>query len=160
MEIKVIEFGPLTLIGLHADFYGGMSPKFNGQEVLGPLWSKVFDKLSELGMPFGQMIGATGFAESGEDGLLNQFVGLVVEQVPSELNGLEVMQLPKVRLAATEHVGSMATFMQTIGEFYSEALPKSGLQTLMPERFEFEIYGPEYNPRDPNARMSLGVVVA
>ena len=88
-KFEVIDFPATTLIGLEADFYGGMSPKFNGQEVLGPLWQRIFSKLGEAGIAFqGQMIAATRPASSGEEGLLTQFVGQVVEQLPSDLYGL------------------------------------------------------------------------
>ena len=160
MEIKVIESGPVTMVGLQADFYGGMSPKFNGQEVLGPIWGQLYQKINELGLPVREMVAATGHAKSGEEGLLNQFAGLVVDEVPANLNGLEVLRLPKVKLATTEHIGSMNEFLHTIGKFYSEALPESGLQTLMPERFEFEIYDSRFSLEDPNSVMTMGVVVA
>lgn len=159
MEIKVIEFGPITLLGLQADFYGGMSPKFNGQEVLGPIWGQLYKKIGELGLPINQMVAATGNAESGEEGLLNQFAGLVVSEVPAELNGLSVLHLTKVKLATTEHVGSMNDFMHTIGEFYGAALPASGLKTVMTGRFEFEIYDDRFSLDDPNSIMVMGTVV-
>ena len=160
MELKVIEFGPVTLVGLQADFYGGMSPKFNGQEILGPLWGKLNALIAELALPVGQMVAATGAAKSGEEGLLNQFAGLIVDQVPEDLAGLEVLHLPKVKLAVTEHIGAMDKFMETLGHFYSELLPKSGLTLLEPERFEFEIYDQRFSLTDPNSIMTIGVVVA
>lgn len=160
MEIKVVEFGPVTLIGLQADFYGGMSPKFNGKEILGPIWGQLYRKINELGLPIRQMVAATGDAESGEEGLLNQFAGLVVDEVPENLNGLSVLHLPKVKLATAEHIGSMDTFMDTIGKFYREMLPASGLKLIMTDRFEFEIYDERFSLEDPNSVMILGTVVA
>jgi predicted transcriptional regulator YdeE len=158
--IKVIEFGPVTLVGLEADFYGGMSPKFNGKEILGPMWGQIFTKFSELGLPINHMVAATGRAKSGEEGLLNQFAGCVVDSVPDDLNGLSVLQLPKVKLAVTEHIGSMDTFMETIGNFYRNLLPASGLKELFPERFEYEIYDERFSQKDPNSVMRIGCVVA
>ena len=159
-EIKIIEFGPVTLVGLNADFYGGMSPKFNAREVLGPGWGKLFALIGENGLPFGQMVAATGNATSGEEGLLNQFAGLVVDEVPESLAGLEVLHLPKVKLATIEHIGSMESFMHTIGKFYSELLPASGLTSIFEGRFEFEFYDERFSQTDPNSVMTMGHVVA
>jgi predicted transcriptional regulator YdeE len=158
--LQIIEFGPVTLIGLQADFYGGMSPKFNGQEILGPIWGQLYQKLGEVGVPINQMVAATGHAKSGEEGLLNQFAGCVVDAVPEDLKGLSVLHLPKLKLAVTEHIGPMDTFMETIGNFYGKLLPASGLEELFPERFEYEIYDERFSLNDPNSVMLMGCVVA
>ena len=159
-KFEVIDFPATTLIGLEADFYGGMSPKFNGQEVLGPLWQRIFSKLGEAGIAFqGQMIAATRPASSGEEGLLTQFVGQVVEQVPSDLHGLEIFELPAMRLATYEHHGSMNGLVASIEKFYGEILPESGLEQPKPWSLELEIYDRDYNPSNPDAMMRIGAPV-
>jgi hypothetical protein len=50
-EIKVAEFPARILIGKSADFYGAMSPKFNGQDVLGPVWGEMNAMGKALGLP-------------------------------------------------------------------------------------------------------------
>jgi len=159
-KFEVIEMPATTLIGLNADFYGGMSPKFNGQEILGPLWGRVFTQLEDLGIAYqGTMIAATRPAESDEEGLLNQFVGQVVDELPSDLKGLEVFELPAMRLATYEHHGSMHGLVDSIKKLYGEVLPASGLKQPDPWALELEIYGEDFNPRNPDAVMLIATPV-
>ena len=159
-KFEVIEMPATTLIGLNADFYGGMSPKFNGQEILGPLWGRVFTQLEDLGIAYqGTMIAATRPAESDEEGLLNQFVGQVVDELPSDLKGLEVFELPAMRLATYEHHGSMHGLVDSIKKLYGEVLPGSGLKQPHPWALELEIYGEDFNPRNPDAVMLIATPV-
>lgn len=46
-KFEVVEMPATKLVGLNADFYGGMSPKFNPQ-VLGELWGRVHSKLGAI----------------------------------------------------------------------------------------------------------------
>ncbi len=159
-KFEVIDFPETTLIGLESDFYGGMSPKFNGQEVLGPLWGKVNGKLAELGLAFtGRMIAATRPAGSGEESLLTQFVGLEVAQLPADLNGLEVHRLPAMRLATYEHHGSMNGLVQSIQRLYNEVLPASGLKQPSPWSLELEIYDQRFDLQREDSIMLIGAPV-
>ena len=159
-KFEVVDFAATYLIGLNADFYGGMSPKFNGQEVLGPLWGRVFTQLEELGIAYqGRMIAATRPAASGEDGLLNQFVGQVVEAIPSDLKGLEVFELPAMRLATYEHHGSMHGLVASIKKLYGEVLPSSGLKQPTPWSLELEIYDENFDPNNPDSVMLIATPV-
>ena len=159
-KFEVIDFPATTLIGLETDFYGGMSPKFNGPEVLGPLWGKVNGKLAELGVAFtGRMIAATRPAASGEEGLLTQFVGLEVAELPENLNGLEVHRLPAMRLATYEHHGSMNGLVQSIHRFYNEVLPASGLKQPTPWSLELEIYDQRFDLDREDSIMLIGAPV-
>lgn len=156
-KFEVIDFPATTLIGLEADFYGGMSPKFNGQEVLGPLWGKVHQALAEIGIAFqDRMIAATRPAASGEEGLLTQFVGQVVEQQPVDLKGLAVYQLPGMRLATYEHLGGMDKLVASIRKFYGEVLPNSGYQQPQPWSLELEIYDDRFSLDNPDSIMTIG----
>ena len=159
-KFEVIEMSATTLIGLNADFYGGMSPKFNGQEVLGPLWGRVFTQLEDLGIAYqGRMIAATRPAASGEVGLLNQFVGQVADELPSDLKGLEVFELPAMRLATYEHHGSMHGLVDSIKKLYGEVLPSSGLKQPTPWSLELEIYDDSFDPNNPESVMLIATPV-
>lgn len=159
-KFEVIDMPATTLIGLNADFYGGMSPKFNGQEVLGPLWGRVFTQLEELGIAYqGRMIAATRPADSGEEGLLNQFVGQVVDELPGDLKGLEVLELPAMRLATYEHHGSMHGLVASIKKLYGEVLPASGLKQPHPWALELEIYDENFDPKKPDSVMLIATPV-
>jgi predicted transcriptional regulator YdeE len=156
-KFEVIDFPATTLIGLEADFYGAMSPKFNGQEILGPLWGKVHHALSEIGIAFqGRMIAATRPSASGENGLLTQFVGQVVEHLPADLKGLSVHQLPAMRLATYEHQGEMDKLVSSIQKFYNEVLPNSGYEQPKPWSLELEIYDDRFSLENPESIMTIG----
>jgi predicted transcriptional regulator YdeE len=159
-KFEVINMPATTLIGLNADFYGAMSPKFNGQEVLGPLWGRVFTQLEELGIAYqGRMIAATRPADSDEEGLLNQFVGQVVDEIPSDLKELEVFELPAMRLATYEHHGSMHGLVDSIKKLYGEILPASGLKQPHPWALELEIYDENFDPKKPDSVMLIATPI-
>lgn len=145
-RIDIVDFPATTLIGLEVDFYGAMSPKFNGQEVLGPVWGTVHQKLAEIGLAFqGRMIAATRPASSGVEGLLTQFVGLEVSQIPEDLNGLSTFQLSAMKLATYEHHGPMDNLVQSLNHFYKEILPNSDYELQTPWALELEIYDERFN---------------
>jgi predicted transcriptional regulator YdeE len=147
----------VKLIGLSADFYGGMSPKFNGQEVLGPLWGKVHQQLAEAGINRVKMIGATRTADSGEEGLLNQFVGAVVADVPANIGDLHVLELPAMKLATYEHHGGMDKLVASIQKFYGEVLPGQGCARS--GDWHLEIYDERYTDGDDSV-MLIAVPIA
>ena len=159
-EIKVAEFPARILIGKSADFYGAMSPKFNGQEVLGPIWGYVHAKRAELGLPADStMIGATQPADSpeAENGLLNQMVGIVVDEVPADLKGLEVLEVPAGLFAYTEHVGSMETMVDSIRQFYADLFPIAGCTQR--SGLHLEIYDTRFNMESPDSIMTIAAPV-
>lgn len=161
-KFEVVDFAETYLIGLNADFYGGMSPKFNGPEVLGPLWGQVHGKLGAIDLSLrlaGRMIAATRPAESDEEGLLNQFVGLEVAEVPADLNGLEVFELPAMRLATFEHFGSMQGLVSSIKKLYGEILPASGLKQPTPWSLELEIYDERFDMQSDQSVMTIATPV-
>jgi len=156
-KFEVVEYPAVTLIGLNADFYGGMSPKFNGKEVLGPLWGKVHQLLIASGIDRKNMIGATRTADLREEGLLNHFVGAVVSEVPDELNGLEVLELPAMKLATMEHHGTMDGLIASIQKFYGQVLPEQGC--VRDGDWHLEIYDERYNDGDSSV-MLIAVPIA
>jgi predicted transcriptional regulator YdeE len=159
-KFAVIDFPATTLIGIEADFFGGMSPKFNGQEVLGPVWGKVHQALGQIGIAFqGRMIAATRPAGSGEEGLLTQFVGQEVTEIPEDLKGLSVYHLPAMRLATLEHRGGMESLVQSIKHLYNEVLPNSGYQQPSPWSLELEIYDQRFDLESPDSIMTIGAPV-
>jgi predicted transcriptional regulator YdeE len=128
-NFAVVELPARILLGKSAEFYGAMSPKFNGQEKLGPVWGLMQAKRIELGLPEGSMmIGATQPADSPEaaEGLLQQFVGCVVDELPADLLGLDVFEIPAGSYATCEHVGGMENLVNSIQEFYNQMLPGAG----------------------------------
>jgi predicted transcriptional regulator YdeE len=159
-EIKVAEFPARILIGKRADFYGAMSPKFNGPEVLGPIWGYVHAKRVELGLPADStLIGATQPADSpeSENGLLNQMVGIVVAEVPADLKGLEVLQIPAGTFASCEHVGSMDTLVESVRGFYADLESIEGCTQR--SGFHLEIYDERFDMNDPGAIMTIAAPV-
>jgi predicted transcriptional regulator YdeE len=157
-EITVSELPARILIGKSADFYGAMSPKFNGQEVLGPIWGSMNALRVDLGLPERTtMIGATRPAESGEDGLLNQFVGYVVDGLPENLLGLEVLHIPAGTFAACEHVGSMDTLVDSVRAFYADLESLEGCTQR--SGLHLEIYDERFDMNDPGAIMTIAAPV-
>jgi predicted transcriptional regulator YdeE len=145
-NFKIVDLPSATLVGLSADFYGAMSPKFNGQEVLGPVWAKVHSLGAALKLPKNsKMISATGPSDSdvAGEGLLTQFIGFVVDAVPEELGELSVFQVPGGKYASIEHVGTMETLVQSIQDFYTQALPGAGCTQA--SGLHLEIYDERYN---------------
>lgn len=159
-NFAVVELPARILIGKSADFYGAMSPKFNGQEMLGPVWGLMQAKRIELGLPEGSMmIGATQPADSPEaaNGLLNQFVGCVVDEVPADLLGLDVFEIAGGTFATCEHIGSMETMVNSVQEFYSELLPGSGCTQR--SGLHLEIYDERYSMTSPDSVMVIAAPV-
>ncbi|MFM6971010.1 MAG: GyrI-like domain-containing protein [Rhodoluna sp.] len=148
-NFQIVEMPKRTLVGRAADFYGAMSPKFNGQEVLGPVWGLVQAKREEFGLPVGTlMIGATDSANSPEaaNGLLTQFVGIVFDELPDDLLGLDVFEVPAGNYATIEHHGGMENLVTSIQEFYTQALPGAGCSQA--SGLHLEIYDNRFNDGD------------
>lgn len=145
-NFQIVELPKRTLVGMSADFFGAMSPKFNGQEVLGPIWGTVQAKRVEFGLPVGTlMIGATNASDSPEaaEGLLTQFVGIVFNDLPADLLGLDVFEVPAGKYATIEHHGGMDKLVESIQEFYTQALPGAGCSQA--SGLHLEIYDERYN---------------
>ena len=159
-EILITDYPSRILIGKSADFYGAMSPKFNGQEVLGPVWEYVMSKLPDFDLPLESvMIGATRPADSDEaaNGLMTQFVGVVVSEVPADLHGLEVLHAEGGLHAYIEHVGSMDGLVHSVRKFYEELLPATGYQ--LRAGFHLEIYDKRFDMRSPESIMTIAAPV-
>lgn len=158
--ITFSELPARTLIGRRADFYGAMSPKFNGQEVLGPVWGEVQAKRIALGYPADAiLIGATEPADSPEaaNGLLTQFVGIVVDEIPADLMGLDVFKIDGGLYASTEHVGSMDGLVASIQKFYGELLPDYGCTQR--SGLHLEIYDKRFDLESPESIMTIAAPV-
>ena len=157
-KFNIVEMPKRILIGLDADFYGAMSPKFNAQEKLSPVWGAMYQKKSEIG--FGQdglMIGATRSAEGATDGLLNQFVGIVVDEAPADLRGLKVLELPGGTYATFEHIGGMESLVDSIQEFYNELLPDMGC--TVDNGLHLEIYDERFDLSKPDSIMLIAAPI-
>jgi predicted transcriptional regulator YdeE len=159
-EIKVVEFPARILIGKSADFYGAMSPKFNGQEVLGPIWGEMNAMGKALGLPDRTpMMSATRPAKSpeAENGLLTQFIGYVVEAIPADLKGLEVLEVPAGLFAYTEHLGGMDTLVDSVRGFYSALDSLKGCTQR--SGFHLEIYDARFDMSEPTSIMTIAAPV-
>lgn len=155
-KFNIVEMPKRILIGLDADFYGAMSPKFNGQEKLAPVWGAMYKKKKEFGFgPEVLMIGATRPAQGATDGLLNQFVGLVVEELPADLRGLNVLEIPAGTFATFEHIGGMEKLVESTQKFYNELLP--GMGCTVDNGMHLEIYDERF---DLNRADSIMVIAA
>ncbi len=161
MKIVVTELPARTLVGKSADFYGAQSPKFNGPELLGPIWGSMNSMRDKLGLPERTtMIGATrpAAAAKADDGLLNQFVGYVVEDLPADLFGLEVLSIPSGRFACVDHVGSIETLVDAVRVFYSDLDSLEGY-TQRPG-LHLEIYDERFDMSSPDSIMTIAAPVA
>ena len=159
-EINVAEFPARILIGKSADFYGAMSPKFNGQEVLGPVWGELNGMGEALGLPERTpMMSATRPAKSpeAENGLLTQFIGYIVEEIPADLKGLEVLDVPAGIFAYVEHVGSMDTLVDSVRGFYSALDSLEGYTQR--SGFHLEIYDERFDMAKPDSIMTIAAPV-
>jgi predicted transcriptional regulator YdeE len=159
-EIKVAEFPARILVGKSADFYGAMSPKFNGQEVLGPVWGEMNALGKALGLPERTaMMSATRPAASAEaeNGLLTQFIGYVVETIPTDLKGLDVLEVPAGLFAFVEHVGNMDTLVDSVRGFYSALDSLEGCNQR--SGFHLEIYDERFDMADPDSIMTIAAPV-
>ncbi len=156
--IKVAEFLARTLIGKSADFYGAMSPKFNGQEVLGPVWGEMNSLREPLGLPERTtMVGATRTAASTEPDLMNQFIGYEVDVVPADLKGLEVLEIPAGLFAYVEHVGSMDGLVNSVRGFYAELNSIEGFEQVA--GLHLEIYDARFDMADAKSIMTIAAPV-
>ena len=159
-EIKVAEFPARILVGKSADFYGAMSPKFNGQEVLGPVWGEMNAMGKALGLPERTpMMSATRPAMSpeAENGLLTQFIGYFVEAIPADLRGLDVLNVPAGTFAYVEHVGSMDTLVDSVRGFYSALDSLEGCTQR--SGFHLEIYDERFDMAEPDSIMTIAAPV-
>lgn len=155
-KFNIVEMPKRILIGLDADFYGAMSPKFNGQEKLSPVWGAMQQKKIEFGFgPATVMVGATRAAEGASDGLLNQFVGIQVEELPADLRGLNVLEIPAGTFATFEHIGGMEKLVESTQEFYNELLPDMGC--TVDNGLHLEIYDERF---DLNRADSIMLIAA
>jgi predicted transcriptional regulator YdeE len=159
-EIKVAEYPASILVGKSADFYGAMSPKFNGQEVLGPVWGELNAMGEVLGLPERTpMMSATRPADSpeAENGLLNQFIGYVVDVIPADLKGLDVLEIPAGTFAYVEHVGGMDTLVDSVRGFYSALDSLEGCTQR--SGFHLEIYDERFDMSKPDSIMTIAAPV-
>ena len=157
-EIKVAQFAARTIIGKSVDFYGAMSPKFNGQEVLGPVWGQMNSMREPLDLPERTtMVGATRPATPGEEGLMNQFIGYAVEAIPADLMGLEVLEIPAGLFAYVEHVGSMDGLVDSVRGFYADLNSLEGYEQT--SGLHLEIYDARFDMADPQSIMTIAAPV-
>jgi predicted transcriptional regulator YdeE len=142
--VSVQEFPPMKIVGISSDFISILAgPHANATQVIPELWGRLMAMLSaHQDLKLGWGIGAVGPAHSprGIDGELNYFAGFVFDGDAPE--GFESLQLSGGFHAVCEHAGNLATLPETTRWFFTEWLPKSGLNHR--EDFPLEIYDERY----------------
>ncbi len=163
-KFEVVEMPATKLVGLNANFYGGWYPKERPQvhlELLGRVNSKL-GAIDESIRLAGRMIVATRPVDSGEENHVNQFFGLEVAEIPMDLKGLEVFELPTMHLATFEHHGSLEGLAASIKKFYGEVLPASGLKHKRPwslGSLELEIYDERFILQGEESIMTIATPI-
>lgn len=142
MEIRTAQMSGMLILGLQKPFISANHPGSNAPQVVGPLWdemSKLFFQLPISHKPDFRGVGAMWLSGSDVPGEMIYFAGYEVSEVPEELNGLEVLNIPEANYAFVVHSGGMAGLPETTVNFYSNQLPKSGLERVV--GMDLEIYG-------------------
>ena len=105
------------------------------------------------------MMSATRPAKSpeAENGLLTQFIGYIVEEIPADLKGLEVLDVPAGIFAYVEHVGSMDTLVDSVRGFYSALDSLEGYTQR--SGFHLEIYDERFDMAKPDSIMTIAAPV-
>ena len=116
------------LLGLKRNFISASHENSNAQEVIGPLWGDMSWQYFQLPLkrddfPLG--IGAMWEDGSGEPGAMVYFAGYEVKEVPEDLGGLEILNIPEGKYAFATHSGPMSGLPQTVTSFYADQFPKS-----------------------------------
>ena len=92
-----------------------------------------------------------------ENGLLTQFIGYVVEVIPADLKGLEVLDVPAGTFAYVEHVGGMDTLVGSVRGFYSDLQSLEGYDQR--SGFHLEIYDERFDMSEPDSIMTIAAPV-
>ena len=103
------------------------------------------------------MIGATRSAEGATDGLLNQFVGIQVSDLPADLRGLDVLEIPAGTYATFEHIGGMEKLVESTQEFYNELLPDMGC--TVDNGLHLEIYDERFDLNRADSIMTIAAPI-
>jgi predicted transcriptional regulator YdeE len=124
-------FPQRILLGLKANFIAASHENSNAQEVIGPLWGEMSWRFFQVPVarddfPLG--IGAMWEDESGQPGAMVYFAGYEVKEVPADLGGLEILEIPEGRYAYVTHSGAVSGLPATVTAFYSTQFPQSDFQ--------------------------------
>lgn len=142
-----------TLIGLSRPFISASSSNSNADKVIGPLWGEMSKKFFSMTLkrdanPVG--VGAMWRdVEFETDGSMIYFAGYEVHEVPEDLAGLELLEIPESKYAFVEHNGPIQELPSVITNFYTKLLPESNLNRRVGLDLEiyFENENPELAPR-------------
>lgn len=124
-------FQQRIILGLKAKFIAASNENSNAQTVIGQLWGEMswrfFQvKVARDDFPLG--IGAMWEDESGQPGAMVYFAGYEVKEVPPDLGGLEILEIPEGRYAYVTHIGAVSELPATVTAFYSTQFPQSDFQ--------------------------------
>lgn len=144
-ELSTMTLPDLKLVGVRGKFIakheGGPS-----DDTIGQLWNELTSRIPALGLPMHWMIGVTEPTNSEIPFEMSYFAGMAVDEVPADLHGLELVELPAARYATFEHHGSMATVGDSVRTFYGELLPRSGYQVT--DAPHLEVYDERFTMDD------------
>jgi predicted transcriptional regulator YdeE len=145
------ELGRLTLptvilVGIEDNFVANHNPEEAGDDTIGNLWAQLTRRIADLGVPMHWMIGVTAPTFSGVPNEMRYFAGMVVEELPADLHGMKAFELEGAEYVTYEHHGPMSQVGESIGKFYSDLLPNSGLEFL--PRPHLEIYDERFTMDD------------
>ena len=136
----------LTLIGVQGTFIARHEAEAGGDDTIGQLWSELTRRIPDLGIPMHWMIGVTSPSFSGVPNEMSYFAGMVAEELPEDLHGLEAAELEGAHYVTYEHHGPMNKVGESLEKFYGELLPGSGLEFLA--RPHLEIYDERFTMDD------------
>lgn len=150
--VKTQPLPAMTLVGVSRDFISVLGENSNAHQILPELWGELFDKLEDLDeFEFTWSVGVLEppKGKNPKPGQLSYFAGLLVEEVPEDLAGMRVLDVPAGNFAVCEHIGDVEDIGETTAWFYNEYLDSSGLAER--EAPHYEIYDERFNPESPES---------
>lgn len=119
----------LKLVGVSGTFIANHTGG-PADDTIGVLWGQLTARIPDLGVPLNWMIGVTEPVEGGSPFEMSYFAGMVVDELPADLHGLETYELAGAKYATFEHHGPMSKVGESVGRFYAELLPQSGFVVI------------------------------
>lgn len=126
------------------------------------LWDRFIPRMHEIksNVMFGRTFGVCeALEENIEDvdldnpGEFGYLAGVQITDDSDIPNGMEVWDVPHKKYAVFTHRGTVHTLGDTYKMIYAKWIPESGYKIVF--TYDFEVYGPDYNPTDPNAVMEI-----
>jgi len=158
--VETRHLAAMRLIGIPDDVLGLMADEPNGDELIPPLWGRLFDQLESVEeFEFGWAVGVLNpsRAENAVKGQLEYFAGLVADFPPEEHPGMQVRDIEASDYLVCEHLGSLDELADTTRWFYSEYLPTSGYQVK--DAPHLEVYDERFDPESHESVVMICVPI-